>query len=343
MGKIFDWKNNIIEYELNEVVQDIRNGRLVVFPTETVYGIGTTALDKEATSKIFLAKGRPSDNPLIVHVSDIEMLKKCTSEISEIEEKLIKAFMPGPFTLILKKSNIIPDTVSAGLDTVGIRMPSNKIAHEIIEKSGVPIAAPSANVSGKPSGTKVADIQNELLDKVSVMIDGGDSDIGLESTVVKVIDGIPVILRPGKISKEDIEKVIGKARVHENVFEKVDDNKKVESPGMKHKHYAPSTKCVLVYFDNEEKQINEVNELLKTNNACVMGFSEHMSRIKTEKFINMGKIDNLNEISKNIFSSLRKADTMNCDLVIIEGTKKEGIGLAIMNRLIRACNYDMKE
>lgn len=343
MGKIFDWKNSITEYELKEVIKDIRNGELVVFPTETVYGIGTTALDKEATSKIYLAKGRPSDNPLIVHVSDIEMLKKCTSEISEIEEKLINAFMPGPFTLILKKSNIIPDTVSAGLDTVGIRMPSNKIAHEIIEKSGVPIAAPSANVSGKPSGTNLSDIKKELLDKVSVMIDGGNSDIGLESTVVKVIDDIPVILRPGKVSKEDIEMVIGKARIHENVFEKVDDGKKVESPGMKHKHYAPNTKCILVYFDNEEKQINEVNKLLKTNNACVMGFDEHMPKIETKKFINMGKIDNLNEVSKNIFSSLRKADTMNCDLVIIEGTKKEGIGLAIMNRLIRACNYDMKE
>lgn len=135
----------------------------------------------------------------------------------------------------------------------------------------------------------------------------------------------------------------GNVRVDSNVLNKVDENKKVESPGMKHKHYAPKTKCILVYFDNEEKQINEVNNLLKENNACVMGFSEHMNRIKTEKFINMGKIDNLNEISKNIFSSLRKADTMNCDLVIIEGTKKEGIGLAIMNRLIRACNYDMKE
>lgn len=212
MGKIFDWKNSINEYELEEVVSRIRSGDLVVFPTETVYGIGTIALDSLATSKIYTAKGRPSDNPLIVHVSDFDMLKKCTKEISEIEEKLIKAFMPGPFTLILKKSDIIPNEVSANLDTVGIRMPSNKIANTIISRAAVPVAAPSANVSGRPSGTNISDIKKELLDKVSIMIDGGDSDIGLESTVVKVVDNIPVILRPGKISVEDIEKVVRKRK-----------------------------------------------------------------------------------------------------------------------------------
>ena len=212
MGKIFDWKNGINEYELQEVVSRIRSGDLVVFPTETVYGIGTIALDSLATSKIYTAKGRPSDNPLIVHVSDFDMLKKCTKEISEIEEKLIKAFMPGPFTLILKKSDIIPNEVSANLDTVGIRMPSNKIANTIIRRAAVPVAAPSANVSGRPSGTNISDIKKELLDKVSIMIDGGDSDIGLESTVVKVVDDIPVILRPGKISVEDIEKVVRKRK-----------------------------------------------------------------------------------------------------------------------------------
>ena len=212
MGKIFDWKNGINEYELQEVVSRIRSGDLVVFPTETVYGIGTIALDSLATSKIYTAKGRPSDNPLIVHVSDFDMLKKCTKEISKIEEKLIKAFMPGPFTLILKKSDIIPNEVSANLDTVGIRMPSNKIANTIIRRAAVPVAAPSANVSGRPSGTNISDIKKELLDKVSIMIDGGDSDIGLESTVVKVVDNIPVILRPGKISVEDIEKVVRKRK-----------------------------------------------------------------------------------------------------------------------------------
>lgn len=196
MGKILDFKNNIIEYELEEVANTIREGKLVVFPTETVYGIGTNALMGEACKKIYEAKGRPSDNPLIVHVSDFDMLKKYVSEISNMEQKLIEAFMPGPFTLILKKSDEIPSTVSAGLDTIGIRMPSNKIANEIIRKSGVPIAAPSANVSGKPSGTNIDDIKKELLDRVSIMIDGGISDIGLESTVVKVVDDIPVILRP---------------------------------------------------------------------------------------------------------------------------------------------------
>ena len=344
MSNIFNFKDNITEYELDEVANTIREGKLVVFPTETVYGIGTNALDGLSCKKIYEAKGRPSDNPLIVHVSDFDMLKKYVSEISDTEKKLIDTFMPGPFTLILKKKDVIPDTISAGLDTVGIRMPSNNIAHEIIKRAGVPIAAPSANVSGKPSGTNIDDIKKELLDKVSIMIDGGSSDIGLESTVVKVVDDVPVILRPGKVSKEDIESVVGKVIVDKNVLGKVKEDEKVESPGMKHKHYAPNTKCVLVYFDNEKKQINEVNKLLLENeNACVIGYEEHMSKINAKRFINMGKIDNLNEISKNIFSSLRKADNMNCDLIIIEGTKKEGIGLAIMNRLIRACNYDVKE
>ncbi len=343
MGKIFDWKTNIKEKELNEVISVLNEGGLVVFPTETVYGIGANALDENASKKIYEAKGRPSDNPLIVHVSDKKMIYDLTENISLVEQKLIDAFMPGPFTLILKKKSKIPSSVSAGLNTVGIRMPSNKIAHTIIEKLGKPIAAPSANVSGRPSGTNIEDIKYELLDRVSIMIDGGDTDIGLESTVVKVEDDIPVILRPGKISKEDIEKVVKEARVDKNVFEEPKENAVVESPGMKHKHYAPKTRCILVNYEDKKKQLEEINKMIENKNACVIGFKEHKPFINTNKFINIGKIDNLNEISKNIFSSLRKADNMNCDLIVIEGTKKEGIGLAIMNRLIRACNYDVKE
>ncbi len=192
----YNWKENINTEELKNVANLIKNGDIVVFPTETVYGIGANALDKNAVKKIFIAKGRPSDNPLIVHVANKQDIGRVALTPSAVEQKLIDAFMPGPITIILRKKDVIPDIVSAGLDTVGIRMPSNKIANKIISAAGVPIAAPSANISGKPSGTRLKDIRDELESKVSVMIDGGETEVGLESTVVKVENNIPIILRP---------------------------------------------------------------------------------------------------------------------------------------------------
>ncbi len=194
----YNWKEKINTEELKNVANLIKNGEVIVFPTETVYGIGANALDSNAVKKIFLAKGRPSDNPLIVHVANKEDIGRVVYTPSAVEQKLIDTFMPGPITIILKKKPIIPNSVSAGLDTVGIRMPSNEIAHKIIAASEVPIAAPSANISGRPSGTRVQDIIGELESKVSAIIDGGECEYGLESTVVKVIDDTPVILRPRK-------------------------------------------------------------------------------------------------------------------------------------------------
>ena len=194
----YNWEKNINTEELKNVANLIKNGEIVVFPTETVYGIGANALNPEAVFKIFDAKERPSDNPLIVHIANKEDIYKVAETPNKIEQKLIDVFMPGPITIILKKKSIIPDIVSAGLDTVGIRMPSNKIAHKIIKTAGVPIAAPSANISGRPSGTRIQDIREELEKKVSVIIDGGISEYGLESTVVKVENEVPIILRPRK-------------------------------------------------------------------------------------------------------------------------------------------------
>lgn len=232
--------------------------------------------------------------------------------------------------------------MSATLDTVGIRMPSNLIAHEFIRECQVPIAAPSANVSGKPSGTIVEDIKDELDGKVDAIIDGGTSDIGLESTVVKVINGIPEILRPGKITKEDIINAVGCAKVNNNVFEKVEKNNKVESPGMKYRHYAPNTQCILVDILDEEKRIEKINEIVSKNgNVCVIGFKEHKDKINCEKYIEISSINNLEEFSKRIYTELRKVDKYNVSLVIIEGVNKSGLGLAIMNRLIRTCEYNI--
>ena len=208
----YNWKEKTDTEELKVVCNLIRNGELVIFPTETVYGIGANALDPIAVGKIFLAKGRQSDNPLIVHLADRRKIQDIVEDVTEMEQKLIDAFMPGPFTLILKRKPIIPDIVTAGLDTVAIRIPDNIIAKGIITFSGCPIAAPSANISGRPSGTNIDDIRKELEGKVSAIVDGGETQIGLESTVVKVVDEVPVILRPGKITPEDIEKGEGNNR-----------------------------------------------------------------------------------------------------------------------------------
>ncbi len=328
----------------DEIGLALQNGKLVVFPTETVYGIGANGLDEKAVKKIYEAKGRSSDNPLILHISDINMLSKITKNISFVEKKLIDAFFPGPFTLILERTPIVPDVVTAGLDTVAVRMPSNEIARKIIEHAKLPIAAPSANISGKPSGTEVTDIMDELENKVDYIVDGGKCNIGIESTVVRVIDDIPTILRPGKITKEDILKVVGKVKVDKHIFEKCNSDEKVLSPGMKHKHYAPKTKCVMVYSNNNDTLIKKINAILEdTPNSLVISTTENSNKYNAKYILDVGSKNNLDEISKNIFSTLRKVDLYNVDLAIIEGVSQEGIGLAIMNRLIRACEYNYIE
>ena len=251
----YNWEKMTNTEELRVVCNLIRNGEIIIFPTETVYGIGANALDANAVGKIFAAKGRPSDNPLIVHLADRNKIQEVAQDITEVEQELIDNFMPGPFTLILKRKPIIPDIVTAGLDTVAIRIPENIIAKGIITYSGVPIAAPSANISGKPSGTKIEDIRKELEGKVSAIVDGGETKIGIESTVVKVIDEVPVVLRPGKITPEQIDAVIGRVRIDKNILGTLNKDEVAESPGMKYKHYAPETRCKLVYCKDELDQI----------------------------------------------------------------------------------------
>lgn len=343
MKYYFNWSKNINQDELNIAIDVLKNNGLILVPTETVYGIAANACSDEACMKIFKAKNRAQDNPLIIHVSDKEMINFVAEKPTDVEQKLIDAFMPGPFTLILKKKNVICDVASCNMETIGVRMPSNKIIHELIKQSNIPIAAPSANISGKPSGTKISDIKQELSDKMDVIIDGGECKIGIESTVVKVNDdGIPEILRPGYITENDIKNVIGNVKLSDKLFKKVSKNEKVESPGMKYRHYAPSTECVLVKFDDE--QVKKVNQIISNNkDVCVLGFEEDFDKINInkEKFINMGRKNNLEEISHNLFSSLRKIDTMNVRLAIIEGVKKENLGLSIMNRLVRAASNNV--
>ena len=206
-SKYINFKQNKNYEELKAPAEAIKEGKLVIFPTETVYGIGANAIDEEAVRNMYIAKGRASDNPLIAHISDIKMLDDLVLEVGEIERKLIKNFWPGPLTIVFNKKPIVPDIITGGLDTVAVRMPTNEIAHKLIEYSNCPIAAPSANISGKPSGTQIEDIIEELDGKVEYIIDNGKVDIGVESTVIRVVDNVVHILRPGKITPEDIEEL----------------------------------------------------------------------------------------------------------------------------------------
>lgn len=341
-SKYVDLKSNCNINKIKEAANFIKQGKLVLFPTETVYGIGANALDEIAVNKIFKAKGRASDNPLIVHISNIDMLKDLVTNVGEVERKLIYNFWPGPLTIVFNKKNCIPNNVTAGLDTVGIRMPSNEIAKKLIEFANLPIAAPSANISGKPSGTKIEDIIYELDGKVDYILDTGRTDIGVESTVVRVTDNQVHILRPGKITVEDIRKLGINVIVEKQVMGNCNPNEKVMSPGMKYRHYAPATKCLLVYSDDKSKLIEKINEEIKLNkNVLVLVRTSSLDKCNTNNKLDMG--ESLEEISKNIFTLLRKVDTYKVDLVIIEGVKKEGLGLAIMNRLIRACAHNYIE
>ena len=346
MSQYFDFRKEVDNLKMEKAAQIINNGGLVVFPTETVYGIGANGLNPEAVERIYIAKGRKQDNPLILHISNVEMLESIAKNISELEYKLMEAFWPGPFTIILERKSCVPNIVTGGLDTVGVRMPSGEIAKNLIENSGCPIAAPSANISGKPSGTTVQDIFEELKDKVECIIDGGKTQVGIESTVVRVIDGVPNILRPGKITPEEIEKVAGSVKIDKHIIEQthIEKNEKVLSPGMKYKHYAPNSDCVLVYSSNESKMIQKIKEIAKNKTkVTIISCQENIEKYKeiTNSIINIGSCKDLDEISKNIFSALREVDKIMPELVIIEGVKQKGIGLAIMNRLIRACgdNY----
>ena len=330
--------SNIEDYK--EILkEEIEKDNLVIFPTETVYGIGANALKSQAVEKIFEVKTRACNNPLIVHLKSVDEIEKYAIIESDVERKLIDTFMPGPITVILKKKDCIPECVTAGLDTVGIRVPINSIAHRFLEIVDVPIAAPSANISSRPSGTKVSDIKDEFEGKVNFIIDGGESRIGLESTVVKVIDGVPMILRPGYVTKEMIEHVVGICNVSKHVLSEVENTEKAESPGMMYKHYAPKTKCLLVY----SKDVDTLKELVKENlvdKTIILG-SDKLSDIECFKFINYG--NNLKNISHNIFSKLRECDKYDANLIIIEGVEKVGLGLAIMNRLIRTSEFNYIE
>ena len=343
--EFLDLKNTTENYnKIEDAAKVIKQGGLVLFPTETVYGLGANGLNESSVKKIFVAKGRKQDNPLILHISNLNMLNLIATNITDTEKKLMKSFWPGPFTIILNKTNAVPSVVTGGLDTVAVRMPSGIIAQKLIEYSGTPIAAPSANISGKPSGTNLKDIIEELKDKVDFIIDGGNCEVGLESTVVRVINDIPHILRPGKITPEQIKQVIGNVVIDNHVLSQLDSSDKVLSPGMKYRHYAPNSKCILVYSKENNRLIDRINSLaINYQNPLIICCNENSLYYSTVQTLTYGSKNKLEEISKNIFSILRKVDKYKPDIVFIEGVESAGLGLAIMNRLIRACDHNYIE
>ena len=322
---------------LKEASELLNNGKLVAFPTETVYGLGANAYDSEACKSIFLAKGRPSDNPLIVHVSKPEDAENI-AYTCPLYYELAKAFMPGPLTVILPKKDIIPSEVTAGLDTVAIRCPKNEVANKLIEVSGIPIAAPSANSSGKPSPTSAKHVYDDLNGKIPMILDGGDSEFGVESTVITIKDDVITILRPGSVTPKMLEGVSKKVQIASAVKEELKAGEKALSPGMKYKHYAPKASLYLI-DDTYINFIEFVKEKQKTENCGVMCYDEEISSFENKNLLPVGEEKNIKKQTKKLFNLLRKADDIGVDTVYAHLPKDDGESLAIYNRMIRACAH----
>ena len=320
------------EYDIAEAGKMIAEGKLVAFPTETVYGLGANALNEEAVRNIYLAKGRPSDNPLIVHIAEKEDIVPLVKEVTPKAKALIDAFFPAPLTIILNKSDKVGKVVSGGLDTVAVRMPKNEIARKLIKASGCPIAAPSANTSGLPSPTRVKYVIDDMMGKIDGIIDGGDCEYGVESTVITLATDVPTLLRPGAITKEMIEAVIGEITVAPAVLEGMKNDEVAASPGMKYKHYAPKAKVVIV--NAEKKEYEKFVNAQK--GAFALCFDDDEVTIPKVTF---GRENDDLSQAKELFDALRELDEMGAKKVYARIPHKDGVGMAVYNRLIRAAAF----
>lgn len=331
-----------IDYSAIESCADIiKSGGLVAFPTETVYGLGADATRKDAALKIYAAKGRPSDNPLIIHIAKAEDAEGY-AHTSPLYYALAKAFMPGPLTVILPKKDTIPSEVTGGLDSVAVRCPSHKVARALIAASGVPIAAPSANISGSPSPTSAAHVTNDMNGKIDAIIDGGECEIGLESTIVKLDGNKAILLRPGAITADALGCVCEEVEISSAVTHALAQNERPLSPGMKYRHYAPSSPLVLL--DGSEKDITDF--LLKasaTENCVILCYSEEAEMLSGAKLIDVGCRSDLQTQAQRLFGALRQADTMGADIIYAHLPPLDGLGLALYNRMIRAAAHTVKK
>lgn len=338
--KIISIEKEDIDLELiREAASLIKDGNLVAFPTETVYGLGANGLDKMAIEKIYFAKGRPQDNPLILHISSVDQIKPLVKEIPPLAEECIKRFWPGPLTILFKKSDIVPDIITAGLDTVAIRMPDNPIALALIKHSDTPIAAPSANVSGRPSPTSAKHVIEDLSGKVDMIIDGGSTGIGLESTVLDLSGDIPMILRPGGITIEDFQEFI--PNITQDIATIKDDPNIIpKSPGQKYRHYAPKAEMLLFTGDLERIKYNikktALDFLNKGQKIGIMATEETKNSYTEGLVLVVGSRKNKDTIATNLFNTIRLFDEANVDVILAEGVELDHMGMAIMNRMMKA-------
>lgn len=322
----------------------IKKGGLVAFPTETVYGLGANALDADASAKIYAAKGRPSDNPLIVHIADISALEKIVQEIPESAKKLAEAFWPGPLTMIFRKKDLVPYGTTGGLDTVAVRMPDHPVALELIKAGGGYIAAPSANTSGRPSPTKAAHVAEDMNGKIDAIIDGGDVGIGLESTIVDLTEEMPVILRPGYINEEMLEKVIGPVQMDQALL-KDDPNLRPKAPGMKYRHYAPKAGLIIVEGEAEAVK-NKINELAEAERQAgrqvgIIATDESAAFYPYGIVKSAGTRSDEITIAMHLYSILREFDELDVSQIYSEAFETPQMGQAIMNRLIKAAGHQI--
>ncbi len=331
-----DIDNRILE----EASNVLKQGGLVAFPTETVYGLGGDATDKEASKKIYQAKGRPSDNPLIVHISDFSQLEAISCDLPKEAKILSDAFWPGPLTMVVKKNSVIPYETTGGLDTVAVRMPSHRVARELIKQSGIMIAAPSANKSGRPSPTTAEHVYEDLCGDIDIIIDDGPVDIGLESTIIDLSEEKPMILRPGFITKDMLEAVLGEVSVDPGIAGD-DKGTRPKAPGMRYRHYAPKAPLTIVEGDTELviEKINEMTKQANNKRVGVIATEETRNKYIAKDVLVVGNRNDENSIAHNLFAVLRSFDEMSVDLIYSESFDSMGIGMAIMNRLLKAAGH----
>ena len=335
-------KFNIEELVIREAASVIREGGTVAFPTETVYGLGANALNPQAVKKIFKAKGRPQDNPLIVHVASHD-IENWVKTIPDIAKKMMDAFWPGPLTIIFSKKEIIPDETTSGLPTVGIRMPNNLVALELIKKAGVPIAAPSANTSGKPSPTVVSRVIEDLNGKVDYIIGGDESEHGLESTIIDCTQTPPCILRPGSITLEALRKFDKDIYIDPSVMKEMKPHVVPKAPGMKYKHYAPKAPVTIVSgeLSNTIEKIKVLSASFDQHRVGILCSEETKGQYHHGIVLAVGSREDLHTIGHHLFEALRTLDDFGVERIFSESFQEEGVGVAIMNRLKKAASYDV--
>ncbi|GGB56225.1 threonylcarbamoyl-AMP synthase [Virgibacillus dakarensis] len=333
------WK--VIEQQgIQEAAALLKNGEAVAFPTETVYGLGADATSETAVAKIFQAKGRPADNPLIAHVATKEQLEKLVSAIPPFVDKLINAFSPGPLTYVLPSNGRCAENVTAGLSTIGVRMPSHPVSQMLLRECDIPIAAPSANISGKPSPTTAEHVWQDLNGKIAGVLDGGPTGVGLESTVIDCTGEIPIVLRPGGITSEQLEQVIGRIMVDPAL---ANTDRRPKAPGMKYRHYAPEVPMWLVEGSAKELQTVITREQKNYDRIGVMASNETASLVTADQMIALGAKESLAEIAANLYDALRTFKEGDIDLILCETFPEAGIGRAIMNRLKKAASVYVQE